>query len=106
VRPIYKTVPFEPGMSREQFGAQKDARPAREAAIAAGNPPPAGGGRGQGGGRGRGQDPNAAARVNNGLTGDPHPATKEIGKTLHEMIVTNAVNDIKKQLAAQRGTSQ
>src|SRR5262249_39830921 len=74
VRPIYKTVRFDPGVSREQFLAQKEARKAREAAIASGNPPPAGGGRGQGG-RGRGQDPNAPPRVNNGLTGDPHPAT-------------------------------
>jgi len=98
VRPIYKTVPFDPGVSREQFLAQKEARKAREAAIAAGNPPPAGG-RGQGGGRGRGQDPNAPPRVNNGLTGDPHPATKEIGKDLHEIIVMNGVTEIRKVLA-------
>jgi creatinine amidohydrolase/Fe(II)-dependent formamide hydrolase-like protein len=97
VRPIYKTVPFDPGTSREQFVAQKEARKARDAAIAAGNPPPAAGGRG--GGRGRGQDPNAPPRVNNGLTGDPHPATKEIGKTLHEMIVMNGVTEIRKILA-------
>jgi creatinine amidohydrolase/Fe(II)-dependent formamide hydrolase-like protein len=95
VRPIYKTVPFDPGVSREQFVAQKEARKAREAAIAAGNPPPAGGR----GGRGRGQDPNAPPRVNNGLTGDPHPATKEIGKDLHEIIVMNGVNEIRKVLA-------
>lgn len=101
VRPNYKTVPFDPGTSREQFMAQKEARKAREAAIAAGNPPPAAGGRG--GGRGRGQDPNAPARVNNGLTGDPHPATKEIGKALHEIIVMNAVNEIKR-VQATRGT--
>ncbi len=102
VRPIYKTVPFDPGMSREQFVAQKEARKAREAAIAAGNLPPAGGGRGQG--RGRGQDPNAPPRVNNGLTGDPHPATKEIGKDLHEIIVMNGVTEIRKVLAERAGT--
>jgi len=106
VRPTYKTVPFDPGTSREQYEAQAAARKAREAAIAAGNPPPAGGGRGQGGGRGRGQDPNAPPRVNNGLSGDPHPSTKEIGKALHEITVNNAVNEIKKLMAAQRGTSQ
>src|SRR5262245_5261877 len=103
VRSTYKTVPFDPGPTREQYMAQKEARKAREAAMAAGNPPPAGAGRG--GGRGRGQDPNAAARVNNGLTGDPHPSTKEIGKTLHEMIVMNAVTEIKKVMA-DRGATQ
>src|SRR5262245_52993512 len=104
VRPSYKTVPFDPGTSREQFVAQKEARKARDAAIAAGNPPPAAGGRGQGGGRGRGQDPNAPPRVNNGLTGDPHPSTKEIGKDLHEMIVMNGVNEIRKVLADRKSS--
>lgn len=106
VRPAYKTVPFDPGTSREQYEAQVAARKAREAAIAAGNPPPAGGGRGQGGGRGRAQDPNAPPRVNNGLTGDPHPSTKELGKILHEITVMNGVNEIKKLMAERRGTSQ
>jgi hypothetical protein len=106
VRPLYKTVPFDPGTSREQYEAQVAARKAREAAIAAGNPPPAGGGRGGGGGRGRGQDPNAPPRVNNGLSGDPHPSTKELGKILHEITVMNGVNEIKKLLAERRGTTQ
>jgi len=104
VRPTYKTVPFDPGTSREQYEAQVAARKAREAAIAAGNPPPAGGGRG--GGRGRGQDPNAPPRVNNGLSGDPHPSTKELGKILHEITVMNGVNEIKKLLAEKRGATQ
>ena len=105
VRPIYKTVPFDPGTSREQYQAQQEARKAREAAAAAGNPPPAAGGRG-GGGRGRGQDPNAPPRVNNGLSGDPHPSTKELGKILHEITVMNGVNEIKKLLAEKRGATQ
>ena len=104
VRPIYKTVPFDPGTSREQYEAQVAARKAREAAIAAGNPPPANAGRG--GGRGRAQDPNAPPRVNNGLSGDPHPSNKELGKTLHEITVMNGVNEIRKLLAERRGATQ
>jgi len=106
VRPNYKTVPFDPGTSREQYEAQVAARKAREAAIAAGNPPQSAAGRGGGGGRGRGQDPNAPPRVNNGLTGDPHPSTKELGKVLHEITVMNGVNEIKKLLAERRGGTQ
>ena len=108
VRPIYKTVPFDPtGQTPEQWRAARDARMARQAAAASGattgGQPAAGGG---GGGRGRGQDPNAPPRVNNGLTGDPHPSTKAIGKDLIDITVNNTVNEIKKLLAQRRGTSQ
>jgi len=108
VRPIYKTVPFDPtGQTPEQWKAARDARMARQAAAASGattgGQPAAGGG---GGGRGRGQDPNAPPRVNNGLTGDPHPSTKAIGKDLIDITVNNTVNEIKKLLAQRRGTSQ
>jgi creatinine amidohydrolase len=105
VRSIYKTVPFDPtGQTPEQWKAARDARAARQAAIAAGNAPaaaPGGGGRGQ-----RGQDPNAPPRVNNGLTGDPHPSTKEIGKVVFEFGVNNTVAEIKKQTAQRRGGTQ
>ena len=94
VRPTYKTVPFDPtGQTPEQWKAARDARMARQAA---GN---ATGQRGQ-----RGQDPNAPPRVNNGLTGDPHPSTKEIGKALADMTVNNGVAEIKKMLAERRGS--
>jgi creatinine amidohydrolase len=108
VRPIYKTVPFDPtGQTPEQWKAARDARIARQAAAAAapegqrGGDPAAGGGQ-RGGGRGRAQDPNAPPRVNNGLTGDPHPSTKEIGKVVDELGITNTIAEIKKQMAEKR----
>ena len=105
VRPTYKTVPFDPtGQTPEQWKAARDARMARQAAgpDAQGQ---RGGGNAGGGGR-RGQDPNAPPRVNNGLTGDPHPSTKEIGKDLAEITVNNAVTEIKKVMTQRRSTSQ
>ncbi len=101
VRPIYKTVPFDPtGQTPEQWKTARDARMARQAAIAAGNAaPPAAG---AGGGRGRGEDPNAP-RVNNGVTGDPRPSTKAIGKDLIDIIVNNGVSEIRKMTAERRG---
>jgi creatinine amidohydrolase/Fe(II)-dependent formamide hydrolase-like protein len=103
VRPSYKTMVFDPtGQTPEQWKAARDARIARQAAAAAGNPqPPAAGG----GGRGRGQDPNGPPRVNNGVTGDPRPSTKAIGKDLIDIIVNNGVNEIKKLTAERRGTT-
>jgi creatinine amidohydrolase len=115
VRPIYKTVPFDPtGQTPEQWKAAREARLARQAAAASGAAPAAGagGGRGQangaaaGGGRGRAQDPNAPPRVNNGLTGDPHPSTKELGKILADITVNNGVNEIRKLQAERRGSTQ
>ena len=95
VRPTYRTVPFDPtGVTPEQWKASHDAR-------MRGEQPQRGGG---GGGR-RGQDPNAPPRVNNGLTGDPHPSTKEIGRALADITVNNAVAEIKRQLAQTRGTN-
>jgi creatinine amidohydrolase/Fe(II)-dependent formamide hydrolase-like protein len=94
VRSIYKTVPFDPtGQTPEQWKAARDAR-------LAGQPSPAGGQRGQ-----RAPDPNAPPRVNNGLTGDPHPSSKEIGKVVVDIGVNNAVAQIKKLMSERRGAS-
>jgi creatinine amidohydrolase len=105
VRPTYKTMEFDPtGQTPEQWKAARDARIARAAAVAAGTAQPDAS-RGGGGGRGRGQDPNAPPRVNNGVTGDPRPSTKAIGKDLVDIIVNNGVNEIKKVTAERRGAT-
>ena len=100
VRDIYKTVPFDSsGQTPEQWKAARDARVARAAAVAAGTAPATTTG---GGGSGRVQNPNAPPRVNNSLTGDPHPATREIGKAVFEIGVRNTVAEVKKQMAEKR----
>jgi creatinine amidohydrolase/Fe(II)-dependent formamide hydrolase-like protein len=102
VRPIYKTVPFDPtGQTPEQWKAARDARIAREQAAKNGQPaPPAP----AGGGRGRGGD-SSTPRVNNGVTGDPRPSTKAIGKDLVDIIVNNGVNEIRKTTAERRAST-
>ena len=98
VRPIYKTVAVrsdradaravESGARRANGAAgRRCGRPARRRSAA---------------GAARGPDPNAAPRVNNGVTGDPRPATKEIGKVVAEIGINNTVAEIKKQTAEKR----
>jgi creatinine amidohydrolase len=101
VRQNYKTVPFEPtNQTPEQWKAARDARLAREAAIARGeNPAPSQ----RGGGGGRQANPNAPPRVNTfGLSNSPHEATKEIGKDIQMIGVRATVAQIKKMLAEQK----
>ncbi len=86
VRPIYKTVPFNPGPTPEQWKAQRDARVSG----------------GQRGGGQRGQQAQNPNRVNNGITGDPHMASKELGKIAVDMTVNNAVAEIKKRMSEKR----
>ena len=137
VRPIYKTVPFQPtNTDPEAWKANRDRQAAQRAAAAAGQTAPnaagggaaaAGGGNAQGGAGGRRgggaggggaaagggggnrgggtPDPNAPPRVDNGLTGDPHPATKEIGKDVAEIGIRNTVAQIKALMAERRGAS-
>lgn len=125
IRPIYKTVPFDgarfEGASLEaDLKAWKDGKDRAAAARAggAGAAPGAaagagaggarGGGAAAGGGAGRGAGGGAAAttnpdgspRVNNGLSGNPHFATKAIGKDLAEIGITNTVTQVKALLAA------
>jgi uncharacterized membrane protein YgcG len=118
IRPIYKTVPFDgtrfEGPSLEAdlqaWKAARDARAARAsgaapaAGAAGGGGGRAGGGGGRaggGGGRGAGTNPDGSPRVNNGLSGNPHPATKAIGKDLAEIGITNTVTQVRALLAAK-----
>ena len=90
IRPIYKTVPFDgtrfEGASLESdLKAWKD----RKDGVA---------GAGRAGGA-AGGNASATPRANNGLSGNPHFATKEIGKDLAEIGINNTVNQVKRLLA-------
>lgn len=102
VREIYKTVPFDPtGQTPEQWKAARDARIERQKMIAAGQTPPPMPPRQR-----PAPDPNAPPRVNNGLSGDPHPSTKAIGKDIQDIGVRDTVAEIRKILAGQNTAQQ
>jgi creatinine amidohydrolase len=99
VRDTYKTVPFNPtGVTPEEWKAQHDARVARQAA---GQTVATTGQQGQGPRRQQ-----APPQYDNGLTGDPHPSTKEIGKVMIDICVNNSVAEIKKLTAERRSATQ
>src|SRR5262249_23300109 len=83
----------------EQWKAQRDARLA--AATVGGQrgaqQTNAGGQRGQ-----RADNPN---RGNNGITGDPHMSSKELGKISFDITVKNAAAEIKKKKVEKRGSA-
>jgi creatinine amidohydrolase/Fe(II)-dependent formamide hydrolase-like protein len=83
VRPIYTTVPFNPGPTPEQWRAQHDPKAAAPGVTA---PRPA--------------DSN---RVNNGITGDPHPSSKELGKIVVDITVKDTVAQIRALLIEKHG---
>ena len=94
VRPIYKTVPYS-GNSDDIDGWK-----ARKDGVA--TPAAGAGARGAGGGGGgRGGTPVATVYP----TGNPHPATKEIGKDLAEIGISNTVNQIKALMAQAKGAN-
>lgn len=97
IRPNFKTVPYD-GNS-DDYEGWKAAQDARLAGAGRG------GGRG-GGGRGGAAGGGEERRANNGLTGNPHPATKEIGADLAEIGISNTVNQIRSILAERGGANR
>ena len=89
IRPIVKTVPFDgTRFEGESLAADLKAWKDRKDGVA----PATGGQRGN-------ANAGGAPRVNNGLSGNPHPASREIGKDLAEIGVSNTVNQVRKLLA-------
>jgi creatinine amidohydrolase/Fe(II)-dependent formamide hydrolase-like protein len=125
IRENYKNAPLPAVVPNSDPEVWKRNRDARDAARAAGTT--AEGGRGGGGGRGgrggggdaagggggrggRGGNANAdsnAPRVElYGLSANPHPSTKAIGKDLAEIGINNTFAEIKKQMAEKRGSQK
>jgi len=92
VRPIYKTVPFDPGPTPDEWRAQLERR--RN---------PQSGPRGENAGGQRGQRATNPNRVNNGVTSDPHLSSKDLGKMMVDITIRNAIAEIKSQVAEKRG---
>ncbi len=97
VRPIYKTVPFDPGPTPEEWKADLERRR---------NPQPATPGSQRGGGGQRGERASNPNRVNNGVSSDPHMSSRELGKIMVDITVNNTLAEIKKQMAEKRGSAQ
>jgi creatinine amidohydrolase len=89
IRSIYKTVPFNPGPTPEQWRAQHAGGSAAAAGAQRGGGPQASAG-----------DSN---RVTNGITGDPHMSSKELGKIVVDITVKNTIAQIKTLMSEKRG---
>lgn len=92
IRPIYKTVPFD-GTRFEGASLEADLKAWKDRKDGV-----AGAGRAGGGGG----NTNTAPRANNGLSGNPHFATREIGKDLAEIGITNTVNQVRRLLTGAK----
>jgi hypothetical protein len=94
VRPIYKTVPFDPGPTPEQWKSDLERRR---------NPQPTQAGAPRGAGQ-QGEGASNPNRVNNGVSSDPHMSSKELGKIMADITVGNTIAEIKRQMAEKRGS--
>ena len=111
-RSIYKTVPYNDGPDAETWKKQYDERVANGGARGGGqrggDAAAAGGQRGRGG---RGDQPqpttnrDGSPRGNDGITGNPHQSTKDLGRISTEIAVNDAVAEIQKVLAAQKSST-
>ena len=128
VREIYKTVPFDPGPTFEEWKAQQT-RASQPAAgggqrggrggapatptVDANNPiwvaiqgaERGAGGAAGGGGRGQ-RAADAKPLVDNGVTGDPHLSSKELGKIVIDITVKDAVAEINKFMSSWKTSNK
>src|SRR5262249_586619 len=110
-RAIYKTVPYNDGPDNESWKKQYDERMANGGARGGGQrgDQAAAGQRGRGGQRGDQPQPTAnrdgSPRGNNGITGNPHQATKDLGKISTDISVNDAIAEIQKVLATQKSSN-
>jgi len=99
VRPIYRTVPFNPGPTPEQWRASHQARlPAPAGGQAGGGPQATVGVSAQ-----NAQGAGGSNRVTSGITGDPHMSSKELGKIVVDITVKNTVAQIKTLMIEKHG---
>jgi creatinine amidohydrolase/Fe(II)-dependent formamide hydrolase-like protein len=89
-RPIYKTVPYDDGPDNEQWKADYDRRRktgGRVSNVAVGAP------------RGARTNRDGSPRGNNGIAGNPHPSSLELGKLSVDIAVDDAVAEIRRVLS-------
>ena len=110
-RSNYKTIPYNDGPEAETWKKQYDERLANGGARSAGGQRGGADAAAAGGQRGRGDQPQPTAnrdgspRGNNGVTGNPHQATKDLGRISSDIAVNDAIAEIQKVLAAQKAST-